>query len=78
VLNRRRFHCCEPERIGAFFEHLGPFQAVVEANASYEWLVKLLGPPADRSEGSVQRDGPGLPGEGFGSRGRSVRARPAR
>ena len=48
VLNRKRFYCCQPERIRAFFERLGPFQAVVEATASYEWLVKLIEPLADR------------------------------
>ena len=48
VLDRKRFYCCQPERIGAFFERLGPFQAVVEATASYEWLVKLIEPLADR------------------------------
>jgi transposase len=48
VLERRRFYCCEPERIVAFFEQLGPFQAVVEATASYEWLVSLIEPHAER------------------------------
>ncbi|UCC32167.1 MAG: transposase [Phycisphaerales bacterium] len=48
VLDRRRFYCSQPERIGAFFGRLRPFQAVVEATASYEWLVKLIEPLADR------------------------------
>ena len=48
VLDRKRFYCCQPERIGAFFERLRPFHAVVEATASYEWLVKLIEPAADR------------------------------
>jgi len=48
VLDRKRFYCSQPERIGAFFGRLRPFQAVVEATASYEWLVKLIEPLADR------------------------------
>jgi transposase len=48
VLDRRRFYCSEPERIVGFFEALGRFQAVVEATASYEWLVRLIEPAADR------------------------------
>jgi transposase len=48
VLGRKRFYCCDPDRIKAFFDRLGPFQAVVEATASYEWLVKLIEPAADR------------------------------
>lgn len=48
VLDRKRFYCSEPERIAGFFEGLGTFQAVVEATASYEWLVSLIEPLADR------------------------------
>ena len=48
VLDRRRFYCCQPERIVRFFEQRGSFQAVVEATASYEWLVKLIEPLSDR------------------------------
>jgi transposase len=48
VLQRQTFHCCQPEKIGAFFAQLGPFQAVVEATASYEWLWQLLEPLAQR------------------------------
>lgn len=48
VMDRKRFYCCQPERIVAYFERLGSFQAVVEATASYEWLVKLIEPFADR------------------------------
>jgi transposase len=48
VLDRKRFYCSEPERIAGFFQGLGPFQAVVEATASYEWLVSLIEPLADR------------------------------
>jgi transposase len=48
IRNRKRFFCSEPERIVAFFEEIRPFQAVVEATASYEWLVSLIEPLADR------------------------------
>ena len=48
VVDRKRFYCSEPERIAGFFEGLGSFQAVVEATASYEWLVGLIEPLADR------------------------------
>jgi transposase len=48
VVERKRFYCRETERIVAFFKGLGTFQMVVEATASYEWLVGLLEPMADR------------------------------
>lgn len=48
VLQRTRFLCAEPARIQKFFRELGPFQAVVEATASYEWLVALLEPLGQR------------------------------
>jgi transposase len=48
VLCRKRFYCSTPEAIAAFFQGVQPFQAVVEATASYEWLFKLLEPLADR------------------------------
>jgi len=48
VLDRKRFYCSEPGRIVAFFKELGSFQVVVEATASYEWLVGLIEPLADR------------------------------
>jgi transposase len=44
----RRFRCCDEERIRAFFEGIRPFQAVIEASATYEWLWELLEPLADR------------------------------
>jgi len=47
VLNRKRFYCHDPERIVAFFEEIRPFEAVVEATASYEWLIGLIEPLAD-------------------------------
>ena len=40
VLNRRRFYCRQEESIRKFFEALGAFQAVVEATASYPWLIE--------------------------------------
>ncbi|UCC32284.1 MAG: IS110 family transposase [Phycisphaerales bacterium] len=48
VVDRKRFYCSEPERIAGFFKGLGSFQAAVEATASYEWLVSLIEPLADR------------------------------
>jgi transposase len=48
VLTRRTCACGDPEAILEFFRGLGPFQAVVEATASYEWLVELIEPVADR------------------------------
>jgi len=48
VRDRRRFYCNDPDRIVTFFKELGRFQAVVEATASYEWLVSLIEPHAER------------------------------
>ena len=48
VLARKTLLCAEPARIEAYFADLGPFQAVVEATASYEWLWRLLEPLAGR------------------------------
>ena len=48
VIARRTFACCGTDAILAYFRDLGPFQAVVEATASYEWLVELIEPLADR------------------------------
>jgi transposase len=47
VLERKSFRCENTERIVAYFRQLGPFQSVVEATATYEWLVQLLEPLAD-------------------------------
>ena len=47
-LEYKRLHCAMPELIVAYFRGLGPFQAVIEATASYEWLVRLLEPLAVR------------------------------
>ncbi len=48
VLKRQTLFCGEPNQIVAFFGQWGPFQAVVEATASYEWLWQLLEPLAQR------------------------------
>lgn len=48
VAARRRFRCADVEAIHAFFVELGPFEAVVEATASYEWFVRLIEPLARR------------------------------
>ena len=45
---RRQLSCQQPERIVAWFQQWTPFQAVMEATASYEWLWQLLEPLADR------------------------------
>jgi transposase len=47
VTHRRTFACGQPEAIHGFFASLVPFQAVVEATASYEWLVELIEPAAE-------------------------------
>ena len=48
IVKRQNFACDRPELLRKFFAELGPFQAVVEATASYEWLWQLLEPLADR------------------------------
>lgn len=47
VVARRSFACGAVEDIRAFFAGLGPFRAVVEATASYHWLVELIEPLAE-------------------------------
>jgi transposase len=47
VLFTKRFLCVDVEQIRAWFAQLGKFQFVVEATASYEWLVQLLEPMAE-------------------------------
>jgi transposase len=47
-LGYKRLACATPELIVKYFQELGPFQAVVEATASYEWLVRLIEPLAER------------------------------
>jgi transposase len=46
VLARKQFLCLDVTGIVAFFRGLGEFQFVVEATATYEWLVQLLEPLA--------------------------------
>lgn len=48
VESRRRFYCSDVPKIAAFFSQLGPYQAVVEATASYEWFVQLIEGGAER------------------------------
>jgi transposase len=48
VLKRRTLACGEPHAIHDFFAGLAPFRAVVEATASYEWLVALIEPLAEK------------------------------
>lgn len=48
VLTRRTFACCQTAAIQEFFDGLRPFRVVVEATASYEWLVSLIEPLADK------------------------------
>lgn len=48
VVSRRRFECRQPDKIRAFFEQQGVFQAVVEATANYEWFLLLIEDLADR------------------------------
>lgn len=48
VVARRRLACRDVAGIAEFFRTLGPFEAVVEATASYEWFVELIEPWAAR------------------------------
>src|SRR5262245_28448796 len=48
VLQRQTLACADPVKIRAWFASLSPFQAVIEATASYEWLWELLEPLAQR------------------------------
>jgi transposase len=48
ITARRTFACAQTQAIRDFFATLGPFQAVVEATASYEWLAELIEPLAER------------------------------
>jgi transposase len=49
VLERKRFLCEEPLRIREYFQNCGPCQVVVEATASYEWLLQLIEPIVERT-----------------------------
>jgi transposase len=48
VTHRRTFSCGDVEAIVAFFPELGAFQVAVEATASYQWLVALIEPLAQK------------------------------
>jgi transposase len=48
VTARGTYFCCETDAIREFFAALGTFRAVVEATASYEWLVALIEPLAEK------------------------------
>jgi transposase len=48
VRHRATFACRDTEGILEFFRRLGAFRAVVEATASYEWLVGLIEPLAEK------------------------------
>ena len=48
VIERKRFRCDDEEALLAYFAGLGPYEAVVEATASYEWFVKLIEPTTKR------------------------------
>ena len=48
LLTRRRMACKDPAGMAAFFQTWSPFQGVMEATSSYEWLFRLLEPMAER------------------------------
>ena len=48
VVARNRLRCCDERRIKEYFEKLGEFRVVVEATASYEWLIQLIEPFAEK------------------------------
>ncbi len=48
IVVEKKLRCCDEERILSFFISLGEYEAVVEATASYEWLVRLLEKGASR------------------------------
>jgi transposase len=48
IVHRQTLLCADTAKIQSVFERLRPFQAVVEATASYEWLWNLLEPLAER------------------------------
>jgi transposase len=48
LIKQRSLACCEPDAIRDFFAAIAPFRAVVEATASYEWLVALIEPLAEK------------------------------
>src|SRR5262249_39341246 len=44
----KTLYCDQPDRIVEFFRQFRPFKVVVEATASYHWLVELLEPLAEK------------------------------
>jgi transposase len=48
VLARKTLPCQPPEPVRRYLESLRPFQAVLEATASYDWLYELAEPLAER------------------------------
>lgn len=48
IVERKRFACRDEEQIADYFRQLGPYEAVVEATASYEWFLQLIEPTASR------------------------------
>ena len=48
VLARKTLFCDQPDQIVEFFRQFRPFKVVVEATASYLWLVELLDPLAEK------------------------------
>jgi transposase len=48
VLARKTLSCNDPETILEWFRQFAPFRVVIEATASYSWLVALLEPIAER------------------------------
>ena len=48
VLARKTLYCDQPDQIVEFFRQFAPFKVVVEATASYLWLVEILDPLAEK------------------------------
>jgi transposase len=48
VLGRKRLLCDDPPLIRQYFQNCGPCQVVVEATASYEWLLQLIEPVVEQ------------------------------
>jgi transposase len=48
VLARKTLSCDQPDQIVEFFRQFAPFKVVIEATASYLWLVELLDPLAEK------------------------------
>jgi transposase len=48
VLGRKTLYCNDPDSIVAWVARFAPYRVVIEATASYHWLVALLEPSAER------------------------------